>query len=364
MSKKTNRSEKKFNLKSSKGLLKIDPDTIPITIPKKAQAEWMGEDKDPYFKIQAIKYPVKANSDNYLESFFESFVKKLNTAPIPGSKRGHETNWGIRGNTDFILAGALMEPKGDGTGIVYFKNYIPKENNETFIKELNSNMIEFSLVSNVVEERIEKKDGSIEYNVIESVYGERNDAVDVGAMEQKLNADNNIDDIGEKKMTKKEILAALGVMKTNLEVTLPEIAKELNLESLIITDEQKANLVKHNSIIKLCGEVNPVEFIEGLVAERKENAIAIRSAKITESFGVEVFEDTKKANDARSYALSVLGDAELTEEKVNEIKESAIYKKLALERSDYDSDENELGIKEDANTDTKTNVDGVKVRKI
>ncbi len=146
MSKKDKSISKKFNLKSSKGLLKIDPDTIPITIPKKAQAEWMGGDDNPYFKIQAIDYPVKANGDNYLESFFKSFIAKLKIAPIPGSKQGHETSWGKRGDTDFILAGALMDPKGDGTGTVYFKNYIPKENNKTFIKELKTNMIEFSLV--------------------------------------------------------------------------------------------------------------------------------------------------------------------------------------------------------------------------
>jgi len=362
MTKKINRSIKKFNLKSSKGLLKIDPDTIPITIPKAAQAEWMGGDEDPYFKIQAIKYPLKANGDNYLESFFESYISKLKNAPIPGSKSGHEMSYGKRGDTDFILAGALMESKGDGKGTVYFKNYIPKENNETFIKELNSNMIEFSLVSNVVEERIEKKDGSVEWNVIESVYGERNDAVDVGAMDQKLNAQNNIEDIGEKRMDKKEILEGLLVLKTNNGITLPEIAKNLSLETLLITDEQKANLTKHNSIVKLCGEFDPVEFIKGLVEERKENMASVRSAKMTESFGVKVFEDTKKANKARLYAEKVLGDAELTDEKVNEIKEDELYKYHALERSDVDNPENELGVSEEKNK--KINANGVKVRKI
>jgi hypothetical protein len=221
-------------------------------------------------------------------------------------------------------------------------------------------MIEFSLVSYTKDERVELPDGSVSYNVIGSMFGERNDIVGYGegAMEQKT----NILEEENKRMDKKEILAALGTLKANLEVTLPEIAKTLGLESLLITDEQKTNLAKHNSVIKLCGTVDPVELIEGLKKERKENADAVRSAKITESFGVEVFEDTKKANKARVYAVKVLGNDELTDEKVNEIKADELYKTLALERSDINNPDNEIGELDKKNqVISKT---GVKVRKI
>ncbi len=172
-------------------------------------------------------------------------------------------------------------------------------------------------------------------------------------MSQKLNAHNN-ENIGDKKMDKKEILAALVTLKTNLEVTLPEIAKSLSLESLLITDDQRNIIAKHNKVKELCGESDPVEFMEGLIKERKENALAVRSARMTEEFGVETFEDTKKANKARLYAEKVLGDAELTKEKINEIKEDELYKQLALERSDIDNPDNQLGVHEDVDKKINT----------
>ena len=163
-------------------------------------------------------------------------------------------------------------------------------------------------------------------------------------------------------MEKKDILAALLVLKTNNGTDLPEIAKTLGLESLLITEQQKTNLAKHNNIVKLCGDTDPVELIEGLMKDKKENAASVRSAKIDKEFGPVEFPDTKKVNDARGYAEKILGSAELTEEKLNEIKEDAIYKKLAAERQDITSDENLLGMGEKDKTNTIKN--GVKVRKI
>lgn len=146
-------------------------------------------------------------------------------------------------------------------------------------------------------------------------------------------------------MDKKEILAALGTLKTNLEVTLPEIAKALNLESLLITDQQKTNLAKHNSVMKLVGkDTDPVEFIESLIKETKENAASVRSALIDKEFGLVEFPDTKKANSARIYAEKILGSDELTKEKLNEIKEDELYKKLHLERSDINDKSNIFGV--------------------
>ena len=114
---------------------------------------------------------------------------------------------------------------------------------------------------------------------------------------------------------------------------------------------------KHNSIVKLCGDTDPVELIEGLMKERKENAASVRSALIDKEFGPAEFADTKKANSARVYAEKILGTAELTEEKLNEIKEDAIYKKLAAERQDITSDANLLGMGEkDKKNTTETEV--------
>lgn len=342
MSKKFNKCTKKFNLRQSKEPIKIDASSIPDTISSDAKNEWIGEDKDPYYKIQKIEYPIKANGDIYVESFFQSFINSLKDAPIPGAKDGHVTQWGARGNTDFIMSGAKLESNGDGTGAVFFKNYIPKENNETFIKELNSNMIEFSLVAYVKEERIDKGDGEVEYHVTEAISGFRNDAVDVGAMEQKLNNKNLNIEKGEG-MTKEEILKGLLTLKTNNGVDLPEIAKHLNLDSLLITDEQTAGIAKLNAIATLCGGKDPVEMITELQASVKQNADSVRAAKISEEFGPKEWDDTKKENKGRMYAEQVLGDKELTAENIKEIKENSLYVSLAAERAVASSEENDLG---------------------
>jgi hypothetical protein len=338
-----NEELKKINLRqpNDKPLL-IDPSTIPNNVPEKILKQWMDGDDNPYFKIQQIDYPLVANSYNYTEKFFKSFAKKLERAPIPGSKDGHETSWGKRGNTDIILVGAKFDSNGDGTGSVFLKNYFPPEGNEVLIREGKSDMLEFSLVSYTKDEREELPDGSVTYNVVESLFGERNDVVGYGegAMTQKTN--NKIEDKGES-MNKEEILKALLTLKTNLGITLPEIAKHLSLVSLLVTEEQEKALVKINSIKTLCGDVDPIDFINGLVAEKKENIGAVRAAKLNEVFGTKIDQETKKENLARKHAETLLGDSELTEEKINEIKEDSVFKSLAVEIADIDSDFNQIG---------------------
>jgi hypothetical protein len=173
--------------------LDIDPGSIPTLIPKTTLAEWQQGDEDPYYKIQEIEYPIVANGINYLESFFKSFISKLKKRPIPGSKSGHSMWSYERPSTDFIMVGAKLESNGDGTGKVFFKNYIPPEgaggSNETFIKENKSDMVHYSLVSYTEDNIYADEDGNQKIDVVKSVKGERNDAVEygLGAMEQKTN---------------------------------------------------------------------------------------------------------------------------------------------------------------------------------
>jgi len=448
---------KKINLRSSDEILKLNPDEIPTLVPSSILSQWMEGDSDPYYKIQKIDYPIIANRYNYTEAFFDSFVSKLNSRPIPGSKDGHETSWGKRGNTDILLVGAKMDKNGDGTGSVYLKNYFPPAGNETLIKEAKSDMIEFSLVSYTRDSIEEKPDGSVSYNVVESMYGERNDIVGYGegAMDQKTNAvsdqelisasvtkarrlinagdydatsswsfsaadgnailgpngddwqnygswhlvrdtafDDNtkagfkypygkndkvyrsalnaiaqraaqagldnvsqaaqsLRDLIDKKenkgvtMDKEQVLNALTTLKENLAVTLPEIAKHLNLSELIVTDEQKTALVKMNAVKALCGDADPVEFIKGILEERKQNAAAVREANIAEHFGAKQIDG--KENKVRTYVDSIIGTAELTDEKLNEIKQNSIFQTLAAEQAQFDSDFNRIGASEKQN---------------
>lgn len=348
---------KKLNIRSSNDKpLKIKAEEIPTLVPEKILNEWIKED-DPYFKIQAIKFPIKANGYNYTKSFFESFIKKMETAPTPGCRDGHDYSFGGRAHTDLLLIGGKIEANKSNSekGTVFLKNYIPPAGasgeNDIFIKELKSNMIDFSLVSYTKDERIENKDGSVSWNVIESLFGERNDAVprDMGAMEQKLNSANNSAKGGENNnrenvsMTKKEILDALMTLKTNNEITLPAIAKVLGLESLLITEDQKSLIAKLNSAQKLIGkDVDIVDFINDAASFKKENAKVNRENVLTKEFGLKEYADTKKENKARVYAEQISEGKELTEELIADIKKNSIYVDLAAERADMHSKENDL----------------------
>jgi hypothetical protein len=136
-----------------------------------------------------------ANGWMYTEEFWKSYIGKMNTAPIPGSARGHETRYGARGSTDLLLVGGRLESKSDGAGTVYLKNYVPPKgesgDNTVFIAMCKAGMVDFSIVSYTRDLIETLPDGNAVRKCVESLYGERNDAVDLGAgaMEMKTNAE-------------------------------------------------------------------------------------------------------------------------------------------------------------------------------
>jgi hypothetical protein len=344
---------KKFNLRiDGQDKLIIDPASIPNQVPKEDLDVFMNGDKDPYFKVQKIDYPIIANGYNYVEPFFKSFTSKLNFRMIPGSKEGHKMSYDGRPSNDLFLVGSKFESNGDGTGSVYFKNYIPKtigdKDNSAFILENKANLIEYSLVSYTKDERIENGDGSVSWNVVQSMMGERNDAVDIGAMSQKLNgkqveeSTKNIQ--GEVMDKKKEALDTLKNFKLNGEINLLEIAKYLSLENQVVTDELKAKANSFDEVAKMCGDKTPKDFINDIEKERKENAVEVRKAKMNELFGEETITGSEKQNMARVYANEVIGNSELTEEKVNSVLDSPIFKKFNADLADVDSDVNTIGV--------------------
>lgn len=330
---------RRLNYRTS-GKIAYSADEIPTIAPKEAVAEFMKGDEEPYFKLQRIDYPIKANGVTYQESFFDSFLKNLKNAPFPGAKDGHEMQWGKRGNTDFVLVGGLVESKGDGKGSVYLKNYIPPmgalSSNETFIRENKAGMVHFSLVSYVKEERIETKDG-YEINIIESLYGERNDAVDrgTGAMQQVTNAAVGGDDKANtqrgKKNMKQEFMEMLANLKSE-KVTLQEIAKAMNAEDQLVTDEHVAALAVVNSL-KTLEVTDPVKTITDLRETVAANAEAVRNAKLDTEFGASTKDDP---NPLREYAGERLANATYADlmKGIEDVKQSPIAKKLAGDMAD------------------------------
>jgi len=167
---------------------------------------------------------------------------------------------------------------------------------------------------------------------------------------------------GESMSKKIEALDTLKVFKENGELTLKEAAVHLGLESQVITDEQKKNLSAFGKIKSLSGETDPVEFVNGLIAEREENAVKVRKAMMTEEFGPEKHPETGKENKVRTYADKVLSGKELNEETLKELKEDSIYKSLKAEQADVNSEWNRIETKENTNSEEKHS--GIKVRKI
>lgn len=318
-------------------LLNIPPDSVPTLSPEKMVNQFMQEGEEPYFKIEAIEYPILANGWTYKESFFESFVAKLNDRVIPGSKYGHSSDWGSRPATDLLLVGGKLEKNGDGTGTVYLKNYIPLKadsDNEAFIRENKANLVHYSIVSYTRDEIIDNDDGTREFNVVESMFGERNDAVeyDMGGMDQKTNSKsggmtpvNN----GEAKMTKEEALKLLKNLMDNGKENAKDIAKALGLE--VVGDVHRSNAEALGKLNKLLGD-DPVAKASELIDAEKKNAAALLESKVSEAFGAE-----SKENLVREHANSMLKtmDPKLSiDEKIQAIKENAITKKLNAQRID------------------------------
>lgn len=355
---KFNRSNepKKFNLRRDDDkVLNVDPSTIPTVSPITVLDNFgYSQEETPYFKVQEIEYPIIANGYNYTEQFFQSFTEKLNSRPFPGSADGHNMSWGGRSSTDLFLVGFKLESNGDGSGKVYFKNWIPErignKDNSAFILENKAGLVDYSLVAwTEDEEVVDDTTGQITMNVIKSIRGERNDAVEYGegAMLQKTNAqvalDNNNEEEGQKMAKKSEIFAGLKTLKDNLEVTLPEVAKHLGLESLLITDAQKANLANFDEVVKLCGSQPPVEFVKDLIKAKKENAETARENLLEKEFGPKVFKETQKVNSSRKYVENILGDDELNEDRIKELKSDEAYLALKANEADFNSNDNEIG---------------------
>ncbi len=332
-------SKKKFNLRQSNEISAVKPEDVPTLIPKENLDIILQGDTDPYYKIQEIPFPVKANGDIYIESFFVSYLSKLNRAPIPGSKSGHETNWGARPETDLYVIGGEVKSNGDGSGVAIFKNYIPPvgdngKSNEQFIKDNKLNIVDYSLVSYVREEVTEDENGERVWHVIESLKGERNDAVEYacGAMQQKTNAREGDNKEGEgKTVNKEELLKKLNALKTNGDVTLVEIADELGLTNQLVTDKHinaLETVIKLNEII---GD-DPIKAVSDMKQNLADIDDTAKANKLAEVFGVKA-EDNLVYNFAEELTKDKKSN-EVDEDFIASIKENAICKALAGKMAD------------------------------
>jgi hypothetical protein len=184
-----------FNYKQS-NRSKVKPEDIPNLAPEQAMNELLKDDQNPYFSVEAIKFPVMGNTHiwgvqgSYEEGYFKAIESNLKNGVIPGSKSGH--SYSDKPTNDLFLVGIRIDSSSDGSGTAYFKNYLPPKDyngndNYGLIRDAKLGLLEFSLVSEpVYDEKELAKTGK--YKIIGAKEYNRNDAVERGAMKQTVNS--------------------------------------------------------------------------------------------------------------------------------------------------------------------------------
>ena len=341
----------------------INPDTIPTLITAEKLKELTKGDESPYFVVEEIldiREPVKGVE--FTREFWESFLGKLNDAPLPGSKSGHTSpyEWWVTGDMDFFTVGGDI--KGNS---VFLKMYIPsqgyKSSNEIFIKALKTGVVHFSIVS-WTEDLIEVNEAGeiVSIKAIRSVKGERNDAAErnMGAMEQRVNRDNPDQNKSSKEMKMSDITyeKIITNLKTRCAVDnldYSKVAKDLGFS--ILTDKDKVKIDTLSEIKKITGE-NPVEKIKAMKA--KEEIVSqqaydnLREKLMSENFGPEKIHENgqEKLNLKRSAADPHVSKEIQTEEQlkqeIEKAKEDPVVESISFQAADVNSSINNLsGVK-------------------
>lgn len=347
---------------------KLTADDIANTIPANQLAELLNGDSNPYYSVEAIEYPAQGNTHiwgvpgEYTEKYFQSLEKSLKKNVIPGSKNGH--SYGDKPTNDIFLVGMQLASNGDGTGTAYFKNYIPPKDfnggdNYGLIRDAKIGLLQFSLVSKpIYDEKELAKSGK--YLVIGSKGGDRNDAVEHGAMKQTVNStesndfgllrdlvsngqvtheniDGNVIQNGKvsrpalrqivsradcenkaeyselismidktknggKTVELKEAIDMVGVAVKNGQAVFADIARNAGCDKLIRNAEDDKNAEMVNALNALNLGDKPIDAINAILAENKKNAEAIVMNRIIAEYGMP--EKDGKKNTAYEYAYA------------------------------------------------------------
>lgn len=151
------------------------------------------------------------------------------------------------------------------------------------------------------------------------------------------------------KITKEELLARLNVLKENGEISLPQIAESLGLESQVMTPEAR-NALDVVARINKTGVKDIEKEFARLQKVEADGKAAVRENELTTAFGPEKFKDGRE-NEARRYAdQRYNGDI-----GIDDIKKDPIMVSLMAQRADYSSPQNKIGV---VTGDSPTDSDG------
>lgn len=379
---------------------KLSADDIANTIPTNQLSELLNGDTSPYYSVEAIEYPAQGNTHiwgvpgEYTEKYFQSLEKNLKKNVIPGSKNGH--SYGGKPANDIFLVGMQLVSNGDGTGTAYFKNYIPPKDfnggdNYGLIRDAKLGLLQFSLVSKpIYDEKELAKSGK--YLIIGSKGGDRNDAVDEGAMKQTVNSadgvdfglmrdlikngqvtleniDGNVIQNGkvsrpvlrqivshadcENKAEYSELISMIdktknggktverneveGYLKNgiaNNSISVAEIAKNCGFDKLIRNemDDKNAEMVKALNALNLGDK--PIDAINAILAENKKNAEAIVMNRIVADYGVAEKDGNKNTAYEYAYAKCKGLNGKELDDAMNALKDDSVMKVIRGNQAD------------------------------
>ena len=406
---------------------KLTADDIANTIPANQLAELLNGDSNPYYSVEAIEYPAMGNTHiwgvpgEYTEKYFQSLEKSLKKNVIPGSKNGH--SYGGKPTNDIFLVGMQLVGNGDGTGTAYFKNYIPPKDfnggdNYGLIRDAKLGLLQFSLVSKpIYDEKELAKSGK--YLIVGSKGGDRNDAVEEGAMKQTVNSRNETDfglmrDLiknnqvtltnidgnviqngkvsrpalrqivsradcenkaeyselismidktknGGKTVELKEAIDMVVVAVKNGQAVFADIAKNAGCDKLIrnAEDDKNAEMVRALNALNLGDK--PIDAINAILAENKANAEAIVKNRIIAEYGMP--EKDGKKNTAYEYAYAKCAGkngADL-DAAMNALKDDGVMKAIRGNQADIFM---QVITSSNSKAETVKTVNGVKVLEI
>ena len=406
---------------------KLTADDIANTIPANQLAELLNGDSNPYYSVEAIEYPAQGNTHiwgvpgEYTEKYFQSLEKALKKNVIPGSKNGH--SYGDKPTNDIFLVGMQLVGNGDGTGTAYFKNYIPPKDfnggdNYGLIRDAKIGLLQFSLVSKpIYDEKELAKSGK--YLVVGSKGGDRNDAVEQGAMKQTVNSkesndfglmrdlvsngkvtheniDGNVIQNGKvsrpalrqivsradcenkaeyselismidktknggKTVELKEAIDMVGVAVKNGQAVFAEIAKNAGCDKLIrnAEDDKNAEMVKALNALNL-GE-KPIDAINAILAENKKNAEAIVMNRIIAEYGMPEKDGAKNTAYEYAYAKCKGLNGKELDDAMNALKDDSVMKVIRGNQADIFM---QVITSNNSKPETVKTVNGVKVLEI
>lgn len=350
--------------------LSVDPNTLKTLIPEKILKIIQAGDPDPYYVIEEIEDIRKpANRVEFTPDFWNSYLSVLKDRPIPGSKKGHLSPSSLENpeNDLYTIGGKIENNK------VFLKIYIPTQgsttSNDGFIRDIKAGLIHFSIVS-WTEDIIEiDEDGTIKsIKAVKSVKGERNDAVEVGlgAMDQKVNKDNNSSENNKSEKEKyimsdktyNEVIQNIINHIDNGKINKIQVASDLKIE--IVTDEHRKAVKMLKEIEDLIGK-DPVDAIKKMKkneeAVKKQKYENVREKEMADAFGpLKIKVNGKDTDNLKRQAAEPMVSKEIQDEKklkdqIEQAKNNPVVKQLSFQYADMNSPVNNIsGVSESSDS--------------